>query len=411
MENDLHGRHVLLDDRRAESYNFFHFIYSAQSLDCRGDCLEIEILLQVLRAVCALAVRHLSPPPARSFFAQLDCLGWRTAVMRVEPFRFSMRASLDRTCRIFAGLLAILLCFAPAFRGFATGLNPAMAGVESYDPLQHSHLIVRGIVTDIRQERSSFGKWGIVPQGSPQSSVPMQVTKVFVTISDLLKGTWAEDNVAFALSLQGEDVLFGLDQEFIICGKWQGRSDGGVFVTGSHLGVYRKEGFSWVRRVMDVAITPAETLTNDQVIQRIRQSSLGNVTHAADVIARGTIIAAWESSYDAGSGLVGAMRHYKLRVADALKGIVSEEYVEFVVPRIDVSYVPKWYRDVPRGIGTQQEWLVFLRRDERGMYPFAGTNSLLKVEGEELIYDMAVKYPDGLRAAVRKVRSEVAGGP
>lgn len=40
---------------------------------------------------------------------------------------------------------------------------------------------------------------------------------------------------------------------------------------------------------------------------------------------------------------------------------------------------------------------------ERGLYPFGGPNSLLKVNGDALIFDNQVQYPLRLREAMRAI--------
>jgi hypothetical protein len=139
----------------------------------------------------------------------------------------------------------------------------------------------------------------------------------------------------------------------------------------------------------------------------MREASLSGVTDSSHVIARGVIDSVWTSQYPAGEGRVGRMQHWRLRVVEWLKGEATGSSIEFVVPTIEATFVPKWYRDVPRGIGKGTEWLVFLKTGERGFYPFGGPNSLLQIEGQELIYDNKVRYPLNLREATRAIRSAV----
>jgi hypothetical protein len=314
-----------------------------------------------------------------------------------------------RMSPVRAGAVAIVGCaifFALVESTSGIQKNPALAGIDSYDPLQDSHIAIRGVVTRVGFEETTLGDWGLVPNGSPQSVVRKEVAKVYMTVGEVLRGSWTDREIVFALSLRGEDALFSQDKEFIVCGKWRKLAKAGIFMTGSHVGIYRQKGQSWVRCVTGVDGSPAETLTSEEVTKRLRNSDVANVTRASDVVARGVIVATWQSEYRTETGQVGALRHYKLRVTQLLKG-ARQEFIEFVIPRIDVAYVPKWYRETPQGIAEQQEWLVFLRNGEYGLYPFAGANSLLKVEGDALIYDMAVKYPYDVKAAMLLVREEV----
>ncbi len=181
-----------------------------------------------------------------------------------------------------------------------------------------------------------------------------------------------------------------------------------MFVINSSLGIYVEDvEKGWVKRTSDPWIQPEETLTYAEVESRLRRSSLEGVTEGSDVIVRGVVVSKWEADYRSADGRLGAMTHYKLRVSELLKGSASGDLVEFVVPRVK-EYVPEWYRQVPFGVDVGQEWLVFLRKSEYGLYPFAGPSGVLQIKGDDLIFDMNIKYPYKLPEAARIIRLEVS---
>jgi hypothetical protein len=95
---------------------------------------------------------------------------------------------------------------------------------------------------------------------------------------------------------------------------------------------------------------------------------------------------------------------YKLQVREALKGEIDGGQVEFVIPQV---YEPALGLRATPKIEVGQEWLVFLQASERGLYPFAWRNSLLRIQEDSLIYNSHVTYPWTRSETVRHIRDEV----
>ncbi len=290
---------------------------------------------------------------------------------------------------------------------WATSTPQSLIGIDAYDPLQHAHLIVRGTVRDVVTERITLAEWGMADVGMENST--MTVTNIRVAISLVLRGELREDEVTFG-AIGGLAPLFKVNHEYIVCAKWRSFSNGGVYVTSPYVGLYSKDDGSWAKVLLEPALEKSESLTDDEVRLRIQSASVASTVRSADVIARGRIKSVWQTQYTVGDGRRGELVHYALEVSELLKGHAPSKRIEFVVARAS-EYTPNWYRTVPLEILVGQEWFVFLRRGERGLYPFGGPNSLLRIEGESVIYDNVVEYSGNADEIDRLIRTETTNEP
>jgi hypothetical protein len=283
----------------------------------------------------------------------------------------------------------------------------SLSGIEEYDPLQHAHLVVRGKVLEVSVERIHMSDWDMADVGMEESM--MTVTKVRFAVTSVLRGNLSKHEIDFGAN-GGFANLFEKGHEYIVCAKWRRIKGDGLYMVGPYLGIYRRDDLNWRRIGEEMRSKGGESLTDQQLISRVEAGSMSATALLADVIARGRIIRTWQSDYVGENGLVGELVHYALEVKELLRGEAASGKIEFIVARVS-AYTPPWYRVVTRDIGVGEEWYVFLQRGERGLYPFAGPNSLLRVEGDTLIYDNAVVYPMGAKAFDEMIRSEVSHDP
>lgn len=263
------------------------------------------------------------------------------------------------------------------------------------DPLQQSHLIVRGVVVDNRDETMTLGQWGAVPENDQDAGIRIGMSLVRVSVEEVLKGKWTDKEIVFRV--RDQPWLLERGKEYVICGLWRQVQNGGFFVTEPGIGFYVKESNGWTACTSS-RIHPGEGMKNEDMVSRIREADVAHVTAAADVVARGTVIKTWDPESSNDPTHDKRATHYELRVIETLKG-PSRDTLDLVVsPGLCV----------PRGMAPGQEWLVFLKSGEGGFFPFAGRNSLLKVESDRLIFDMSVEFPETTDKVRRTVRAEVS---
>jgi hypothetical protein len=220
----------------------------------------------------------------------------------------------------------------------ATVRHPAMKDVYPYDPPQHSHLIVRGTVQEVTLEYRSMEEWGLGP--GPQFGAQ----KVRIGVAEVLEGQWDErELIIFTLS---GSWSFDSSREYVFCAKWRNTPAGRFLMGGTSTGLFEKQGKQWTRCESFPAPGEVESISREQMLDRIREASLPGVTDASDLIARGMIDSVWTSQYLASEGRVGRLAHWRLRVTEWLKGRGVGNSVEFVVPLVEASYVPECYVEV-----------------------------------------------------------------
>ncbi len=283
--------------------------------------------------------------------------------------------------------------------GIAIGVSDAsqVEGIYPEDPLQVSDIIVRGVIEDITpiQFDISSGDFGTEPSFIRGSEIRVRVHAV-------LRGTWHESRISMVVLNDDRSLLKG--REYILCGSWAKYAR--TFVTGTHIGIYANGGRGrWIKRPSPWGMaTEPDTLSTTEVRARLERGSLRYVTRESEVILTGTIISERDSAY-AYNGQNGRTKYYLLQVDAVLKGRVKARYVTVAIPQLR-EYVPVPIRPTPP-VRRGEEWLLFLKREDWGAYPFAGRNSMLLIDGDDLLYNSEVRCPRTRDEAIAYIRYQV----
>jgi len=260
------------------------------------------------------------------------------------------------------------------------------------------------ISTQIKQ--IALGDLLIAEADDSQHAMLSNVQTMDVRVEEVLRGNAQPTTITFLIF---PPVDLHKSQELVVCAKWIRGRKLSSFVTNPFLGLYEESAAGhWERLVDATSIVPRESFTNEELLKQVQEAGVAKLVAQSDVVASGSITRVWASTYHTDDGRVGELLHYELNVSDLLKGKDSDGALEFVVAKENLSFVPKWFRYTPKGLAVGQDWFVFLKTGERGLYPFAGPNSLLKVEDGRLLFDNAVTYPMDARDVTARVRAEVA---
>jgi hypothetical protein len=245
--------------------------------------------------------------------------------------------------------------------------------MKGQDPLEVSDLIVRGMIEHVEPTKLSV-------QGS-ESPLAFDGVTARVKVLEVLRGKWSEPEITVTVLHDANALVNG--REYVICAFWFKRNQ--VFVTAPHLGIYDKTSASrWVRylgpEAQQVSIDP-DTLSSGDMDARVARGSLDSLAEQSTLVVSGVVVAVHDSVYAIGEGHA-TIEHCTLAVKRVLKGNASESQVDFVIPKT---------REFTRNHSTPnievgQEWLLFLQASKAGLYPFAGSNSFLRVEGDKLFY-------------------------
>jgi len=259
------------------------------------------------------------------------------------------------------------------------------SGSWDFAPLQYSHIVVRGTVTAVSDSTvSGEDFWG-----EPKGLTPprqMKVLVVHLLVAETLRGpaapnTWSY--IYWSENPQRAAQLFPLGKEMLISAEMHPRL--GAYYYSGNFGQYVRNGQEWQS-------DPGQRLFDDSYLRtKIREVTLGQIASRAELILVGTIVAVDKSSASGPDGSWAEKVTLSVDVEKVKKGTLTKSTLE-VVMLTRGSYEPTWREPVPATYGVGQRWLFLVKHGEVGWYPFAGSNGLLKVENDHLVYGDAVPY-------------------
>ncbi|HEX5133699.1 MAG TPA: hypothetical protein VFX92_14590 [Candidatus Krumholzibacteria bacterium] len=284
-------------------------------------------------------------------------------------------------------LALVAVCAAPSV---LPGANP-----HDYDPLLWSPLVVHGVVENVGPRYFTHDQ--LYPNGPAMENPPgslYRMNVIEVNVIQVLKGRFPER----VFRAWNSDVDFGklldVGQEIVICAQQNPYFFGGTYVAQEPNDVYAKSDGFWVRGIQHPVVPPPDSradvfvsepipdVTFEEIVERAERSSMPVVAREADLIVLGDVMAVEPAS-------VAGVTDVSLVTLDVHKTLKGDPAtIRSFIMRHDThgveygtlnSYIPM----LP-AIGEQ--WLVFLKAGPDGYFPFAGENSLLRVEGDRLIY-------------------------
>lgn len=261
--------------------------------------------------------------------------------------------------------------------------EPERIGLSWYDPLVYTDLVVRATVEDrtfdqvTRADYLGPGRTG---------DHPMMMVQIVARIDEVLKGSYHGDTVKFAgLPL----IPLRVGQEYVLCLRYKEHLKGGMFDAGDGTASFvLSEGMA--KRVGDNT-----TLTYDEIRSITQSASIESVARSADLIVVGRVVGLHDHKHVEADGR-GKIWECTVEVDSLLKGTLEGRQVAFQFIRTGL-YAPPWRTHIPPGIDIGQTWYLFLKKTEiegrMSFYPFAGSNGMLKIQGDRLIYDFGIDFP------------------
>ena len=283
----------------------------------------------------------------------------------------------------------VSLVVLPAF------LCPAIARSTSrtYDPMWpkevtlNSDLIVRGVTISVEDGRVPLDSiFPFMGRGGD-----FGVTLIGVKIRQVLKGAYPAAVVRAVLlgsrraggyhSGFNHDYIIG--QEVIFCLRYNARIMGGVYTLRSDQRDFVKRGKVWMTREgLEEGDFPRE------IAYHVRATEPREMASEADAIVMGTIEAVdLYREFDCGSDIKCTADYAIVRVTAAWKGALAGEEILLRDLRALGRYPP-----IP-SLAVGKTYLMLLKRDDVGFFPFIGFNGFLEVDGERLLANRYVQHP------------------
>ncbi|MEJ2719790.1 MAG: hypothetical protein P8181_01435 [bacterium] len=341
--------------------------------------------------------------PAGSVAGELDDNHWDGSRWRLEIFKKDAHV---RTVTVWKTSAAIILG-AIMLMGLNTRCTASEIQFTPKGSILYGDLVVRGVITDLVPEIVSEDNY-IQDTPTPEEGFP--ITNVDLDVLEVIKGYWPDQRLR-AIVLGGYpdgvpndsgiivDILgkgygysynYNVGDEVILVLNYRRAMKGGSFVVAQDEGRYIKSGDEWVNQG-----TKDTTISLEEIRDLARSTLPQNLFEKADVVALGTVEDASLDTerYSEVSPITNLRRNdiqwITLRVSQLFKGKPEGPTIRFeMVVRGGDNL--SWYRPVPT-IREGEEWLCFLKIGPDGLFPFAGVNGLLKMDGDVVWRDNYIK--------------------
>ena len=288
----------------------------------------------------------------------------------------------------------------------ATLIFPAdVRSRRSYDPMWpkkaalYSDLIVRGETISVEDATVPWDN-NLPPTGREGK---FGVTLIGVKIREIIKGTYPDAEIRAVLYGNHRfDNLrntydYRLGEEVIFCLRYDACVMGGVYILGGDQFSIVKRGKVWMPRDgSDKGNIPKE------IAYYVRLTEPRQMASDADAVVMGSIEAVDpRREFDCGFDFMCKADYAIVRVTTAWKGASAGEEILVRALWIGAANLD-WYAPVPP-LAVGQTYLMFLKRDDVGFYPFIGFNGFLEVNGERLLANQYVQYPLSTSKMLREI--------
>lgn len=280
-------------------------------------------------------------------------------------------------------LLSALLVMLVGFEGSASG-----SGDWDYkDELVYSDLVVVGIIRDLTPELVPVQEF--MP-GDPRENVSFRITTARLEIGEVLRGSFEKRTMSVVIpgghpgdrvGLAHLSYNYEIGDTVILSLMFWEFMKGGSFILRSDKGRYLKQGDRWVNQAQENI-----SLTMKDVRMVVRAAHPTMLLEKADVVGIGRVSSIESVEMDGVE-----VDRITVQLSTTWKGGLEGKRLTFRIARRG-GLALDWWRPVPEVVAIGEEWIIFLKKDSKGYYPFAGTNGLLKVEGQDLILNDRVRH-------------------
>ncbi len=254
-------------------------------------------------------------------------------------------------------------------------------GLRSSDPLLYAHVVIECTIKTLVTKQVTLEDLGVLDM----PGVETLVKEAEYADLKVLRGIYEGNSILIDLNaLESIHSKTLVGTRVILCGTWKPKM--GQYVVRSSRAVLVETESGWQRLYASDTVSRARI---DQLLQSIRPDI---VAAQADVALIGGVLSCERRRVEFRSGRHAEVWSVTLGVQRKLKGNVPEGKVSFIL-LISGDYVPEWRGEDPKKFVTGESWLVFLSERDGFLVPVSGKNGLLLIDGDQLTYDRAVRYP------------------
>ena len=286
--------------------------------------------------------------------------------------------------------IAVVLLLTTMAASVAHATSEIVRDPKSWDfaPLLYSDRIVRGtVVSKSRIEILSSDLW-MDPPERRMGEFKTPVLQTVVCVHEVLRGpiTPLEENDTLLVWDEPVRVVLPIGVEVVLCESFH--SGLKTYYQAGSYGRYVRKEKSWAS---ERTARGQRTFTDEEIRTKIASMDIDHVASEAELIVEGTIDSVAESDYFGPDSSIAGMVTLTFKVVSVEKGQFSDDVI-VMKALMNGMYLPEWRKHVPQSYSVGQHWLCFLKKNEVGWHPFAGTNGLLRIEGDGYIYDERVPF-------------------
>ena len=288
---------------------------------------------------------------------------------------------------------ALALCVVTTLTAsIALGTSEIVRDPKSWDfaPLLYSDRIVRATVVSVSLiEVPSSDLWMDPPELRAQlGERKVPVLQAAVRVREVLRGpmTTPEGNDTLLVWDNAIEVVLPIGREVLLC-EYFHRDLKAYYQAGSY-GRYVRKGKQWLS---EQTARGQRRFSDEEIRAKIASMDIDHVASDAELIVEGIVESFAESDFVGPDSSVAGMITITFKVASVEKGTLADDVI-VVKTLVNGLYLPEWRKHVPESYAVGQRWLCFLKKNDVGWYPFAGTNGLLRIEHDGLVYDERVPF-------------------
>lgn len=259
-----------------------------------------------------------------------------------------------------------------------------------FAPLLYSDLVVRGTVTSLSETEVLISDlW--MDASELRSKLPPWKTKlvsVTLQVTEVLRGNILSGEQTFLVWDETSEAhsAYTVGAEMLICSYYHRVLK--MYYQTTAYGRYARDGLNWRT---EQTIRGQRTFTDADLRAKISSMELREVVSNAELIVEGVVESVKKTTVFGPDSSSAELTMITMRVGTTRKGAFADDAIT-VNALTGGLYLPAWATHVPQSFEPGQRWLCFLKRNEMGWYPFAGTNGLLRIEKNAYVYDERVPF-------------------
>jgi hypothetical protein len=306
--------------------------------------------------------------------------------------------------RLTAFAVAVAIALLSSTRLLASS-GPPWTPEDVRKSVQRSDLVIRGVIDSVGT--------GTAPEHEIKTTREFPTTVIHVHVSNVIKGRWAGTRIDAVLLGTAQAGTAGVSydykpgQDVVLCLRFDPEAHGGMYrFWVDEQSFVNREG-KWRTRGQ----WGGNGISLESVLEAARQTDPGAMAREADAVLVGTVRSVERRTLnpdgsstpgDDGSHTKPTADYTRVLVTDGLKSLSSGDSLLVRVLRRGSEL--DWWEPVPT-LQPGKSYLMFLKRDSVGYYPFRGFNGFLEIRGNQLILDDHLPYsltPAQVNAAVRQ---------